>query len=157
MSGHSFFLFFFFSFFIFQLVYFYSLILICSQELLFLFRLSTYRNCLQISISPSLFGDGSMKKDLRILSPWELFLHNNYYCEHPVFLNFVEKYKIIYNGIFNISQSRNNMTISLLSLSRHFTHLFFPGVFVAFTHQSKYMHVLEISSNLFERFQDFFK
>ena len=98
-----------------------------------------------------------MKKDLRILSPCELFLHNNYNCEHPVFWNFVEKYKIIFNEIFNISQSRKDMTISLLSLSRRFIHLFFPGVFVAFTHRSKSMYVLGMSSNLFQRFQDVFK
>ena len=54
-----------------------------------LFRSSTDRNCLYSSISLSLFGDNSMKEDLRILSSCELFQHN-YYCEHPVFLNFVE-------------------------------------------------------------------
>ena len=55
-----------------------------------LFRASTDGNYLYSSISLSLFGDDSMKEGLRILPSCELFLHNNYCCEHPVFLNFLE-------------------------------------------------------------------
>ena len=69
----------------------------------------------------------------------------------------IGKYEIIPNRIFNISPTKKDMTNSLISLSRLFLHLFFPCVFVAFTHQSKPKYVLGISSNLFQIFQRVFK
>ena len=52
-----------------------------------LFRSSADGNCLYSSMPLSLFVDGYMKEDLKFLSSCELFLHNNYYCKHPVFMN----------------------------------------------------------------------
>ena len=54
-----------------------------------------------------------MKEDLRILSSCELFLHNNYYCEHPVFLNFVEKCKIPLSRAFKFSVSLSTLNFNL--------------------------------------------
>ena len=78
-----------------------------------LFRSSTDGNFLYSSISLSVFGDDSMKKDLRILSFCELFLHNNYYYEHPVFQNFVEKYNILLSRAFRFSLSTLNFNLLL--------------------------------------------
>ena len=66
----------------------------CSWHNFFLFKSSASGNCLYSSKSLSLFGDESVKKDLRVLSSSELFLCKNYYWEHPVLLNFREKYNI---------------------------------------------------------------
>ena len=78
-----------------------------------LFRSSTDGNCLHSSISLSLFGNDYMKVDLRILSSCELFPYNNYYCEHPVFQNFVEKYNIPINQAFKFSVSLSIMNFDL--------------------------------------------
>ena len=85
-----------------------------------LFRSSTDGNCLYNSIPVSLFGEDSMKKDLRILSSCRLFLHNNYYCEHPVYLNFVEKYNISLSRafMFSVSLSTLNFDLPLCELVR---------------------------------------
>lgn len=64
----------------------------CSWHNFFLFKSSAGGNSLYSSKSLSLFGDESMKKDLRFLSSSELLLCKNYYWEHPVLLNFREKY-----------------------------------------------------------------
>ena len=90
-----------------------------SQEL-FSFRSSTDGNCLYGSISLSLFGDDSMKADLIILSSCERFLHNNYYCKHPAFLNFVEKYNIPLSQAFkfSVSLSTQNFDLPLRKLVR---------------------------------------
>ena len=55
-----------------------------------------------------------MKEDLRILSSCELFLHNNYCCEHPVFLNFVEKYNIPLSRAFKSSVSLSTLNLTYL-------------------------------------------
>ena len=78
-----------------------------------LFRWNTDGDCLYSSISLSLFGDDSMKEDLRILSSCELFLHSNYYCEHPVYLNFVEKYNIPLSRAFKFSVSLSMLNFDL--------------------------------------------
>ena len=78
-----------------------------------LFRSSTDGNCLYSSIPLSLFGDDSMKEDLRILSSCELFLHNNYYCERPVFLNFAGKYNIPLSRAFKFSVSLSTLNFDL--------------------------------------------
>ena len=54
-----------------------------------------------------------MKEDVRILSSCELFLHNNYYCEHPVFLNFIEKYNISLRRAFKFSVSLSMLNFDL--------------------------------------------
>ena len=61
-----------------------------------------------------------MKKDLRILSSCRLCLHNNYYCEHPVYLNFVEKYNISLSRafVFSVSLSTLNFDLPLCELVR---------------------------------------
>ena len=87
----------------------------------FLFRSSTDGNCLYGSISLSLFGDDSMKADLIIMSSYEeLLLHNNYYCKHPAFLNFVEKYNIPFSQAFkfSVSLSTQNFYLPLCKLVR---------------------------------------
>ena len=78
-----------------------------------LFRSNTDGNCLYSSISLSLFGDDSMKKGLRILLSCELLLHNNYYCEHPVFLTFAEKSNIPLSRAFKSSVSLSTLNFDL--------------------------------------------
>ena len=54
-----------------------------------------------------------MKKGLRILLSCELLLHNNYYCEHPVFLTFAEKSNIPLSRAFKSSVSLSTLNFDL--------------------------------------------
>ena len=117
------FLFLFFLFFFFESVQVYFIFLPYSNKkccLFSLFRSTTDGNCLHSSISLSLFGYDSMVEDLRILSSCELFLHNNYYCEHPVFLNFAGKDNIPLSRAFkfSVSLSTRNFDLPLCELVR---------------------------------------
>ena len=94
-------------------IYFFFPLLKPKNALFSLFRSSADGNCLCSSISLSLFGDDSMKEDLRILFSCELFQHNNYYCEHSVFLNFVEKYNIPLSRAFKSSVSLSTLNFEL--------------------------------------------
>ena len=97
-----------------------KMLLFFFRETVFLFRSSTDWNCFYGSMSLSLFGDDSMKADLIILSFCKRLLHNNYYCKHPAFLNFVEKYNISLSQAFKFlaSLSTQNFDLPLCNLVR---------------------------------------
>ena len=82
-----------------------------------LFRSSTDGNYLYSFISLSLFGDDSTKKGLTILLSCVLLLHNNNYCEHPVFLTFAGKYNIPLSRAFKFSVSLSKLNFDLLCVN----------------------------------------